>query len=74
MSRVLFLKLDQREVIVKCDAASVGISALETLPDGGTRLVCRSSVGAALMMAKFKGQLIAGDPRRERFRPAFSRH
>ena len=73
MSRVLFLKLAQQEVIAKCDAADVGISALETLPDGGTRLVCRSSAGAALMTTKFKGKLIAHDARRERFRPAFSR-
>lgn len=74
MSRVLFLKLDQRDVIDKCDAAAVGISALETLPDGGTRLVCKSSAGAALMTVKFKGKLIADTARRLPFRPAFSRH
>jgi hypothetical protein len=72
MSRVLFLKLPEAEVIAKCAAASVGISALETLPDGGTRLVCRSSAGAALMTTKFKGKLIAQDARRERFRPLYS--
>lgn len=74
MSRVLFLKLAAPEVIAKCDAAEVGISALETLPDGGTRLVCRSSAGAALMTARFKGSLMKDDARRAPFRPAFSRH
>ena len=74
MSRVLFLKLAERDVIARCDAADVGISALERLPDGGTRLVCMSSAGAALMTRKFKGNLIAADARREPFRPAFSRH
>lgn len=74
MSRVLFLNLAAPEVIAKCDAASVGISALEKLPDGGTRLVCTSSAGAALMTTKFKGKLIADTARREPFRPAFSRH
>ena len=73
MSRVLFLKLAESDVIAKCDAASVGISALEKLPDGGTRLVCQSSAGAALMTTKFKGKLMAHDARRERFRPIFSR-
>ena len=74
MSRVLFLKLAAPDVIAKCDAAAVGISALEKLPDGGTRLVCTSSAGAALMTAKFKGKLIADTARRAPFRPAFSRH
>jgi hypothetical protein len=74
VSRVLFLKLAENEVIAKCDAADVGISALEKLPDGGTRLVCKSSAGAALMTTKFKGKMIAADARREPFRPAFSRH
>nr|WP_314442195.1 hypothetical protein [uncultured Sphingomonas sp.] len=74
MSRVLFLKLAAPEVIAKCDAADVGISALEKLPDGGTRLVCRSSAGAALMTRKLKTSLIKDDARRDPFRPAFSRH
>lgn len=74
MSRVLFLKLAQADVIARCDAADVAISALEKLPDGGTRLVCTSSAGAALMTRKFKGQMLADTARREPFRPAFSRH
>ena len=74
MSRVLFLSLATSDVIARCDAADVGISALESLPDGGTRLVCMSSAGAALMTRKLKGSLIADNARRQPFRPAFSRH
>lgn len=74
MSRALFLKLAERDVIAKCDAAGVRISALETLPGGGTRLVCMSSEGAALMAAKLKSSLISDTTRRLPFRPAFSRH
>ena len=74
MSRALFLKLAEREVIAKCDALGVRISALETLPDGGTRLVCMSSEGAALMASKLKSSLLPDTTRRQPFRPAFSRH
>ena len=73
MSRVLFLNLPEADVIARCGAAKVGISALEALPDGGVRLVCMSSEGAALMNRKFKANLIADTARRAPFRPAFSR-
>ena len=70
MNRVLFVSLDEGAVMKRCTAANVGISALESLPAGGTRLVCMSSDGAATMRKKLKAYLIAGDPERERFRPA----
>jgi hypothetical protein len=73
MSRALFLNLAEPDIIAQCDAAKVAISALERLPDGGTRLVCASTAGAALMTRKFKGKLIPDTARRAPFRPAFSR-
>lgn len=69
MSRVLFVKLDEGDVVTKCLAEKVGISAIERLPGGGVRLVCMSSDGAALMTRKFKSHLLAGDVTRERHRP-----
>lgn len=72
MSRVLFLSLTEQDVIAKCSAAKVGISALERLPQGGTRLVTMSSAGAALMMRKLKSSLIADTAKRLPFRPAYS--
>ena len=69
MSRALFLKLAEREVIAKCDALGVRISALETLPDGGTRLVCMSVNGAHVMRTKLKSKLISGVVERSKVRP-----
>jgi len=69
MSRVLFVGLDEGEVVAKCLAENVGISAIERLPSGGVRLVCKSSEGAAAMTRKFKRDLISDDVPRERQRP-----
>ena len=69
MSRVVHLNLDESAVENRCLREQVGISALETLPQGGVRLVCMSSVGADLIRRKLKASLIAGDVTRERHRP-----
>ena len=69
MSRVLFLDLDEGQVVAKCLAEKVGISAIERLPQGGIRLVCMSGDGAHTMTRKLKGHLIQGDVARERHRP-----
>ena len=69
MSRVLFVALGEKEIVSRCNAADVGISALERLPRGGVRLVCMSSDGAALMSRKFKSNLIRGEIVREAYRP-----
>lgn len=74
MSRALFLSLAEADVIARCEAEKVGISALERLPEGGVRLVCMSSEGAATMTRKFKANLMPATARRAPFRPAFSRH
>ncbi|QNM83907.1 hypothetical protein H8M03_06255 [Sphingomonas sabuli] len=71
--RVLLLKLDQSEVVAKCETAKVGISAVETLASGGTRLVCMSVDGAEQMRRKLKSKLISGEVTREAYRPAHSR-
>jgi hypothetical protein len=69
MSRVLFLTLDEGQVVAHCLTEKVGISAIERLPSGGTRLVCMSSYGAALMTRKLKAHLIKEDVVRTRHRP-----
>lgn len=73
MSRALFLQLTEAEVIARCQAADVGISALERLPAGGVRLVCMSNDGAALMTRKLKSSLIADTAKRSPFRPLHAR-
>ena len=70
MSRELFLTLDEGEVVTRCLAANVGISAIERLPAGGTRLVCMSVEGAGTMYRKLKAHLIVGAVDRQKHRPS----
>lgn len=70
MSRVLFVSLDEGDVVAQCLSAKVGISAIERLPSGGVRLVCMSSDGAAVMKRKLKKKLIADTATRTLHRPA----
>ena len=69
MSRALHVGMDEGAVIARCLAEKVGVSAIERLPQGGVRLVCMSSDGAALMRRKFKAHLISGDVARHPRRP-----
>lgn len=71
MSRVVLVALDRKAVEAQCEAADVGISALEELGSGGMRLVCMSREGAETMEAKFKKHLIKGEVTRMRIRPRF---
>jgi hypothetical protein len=70
MSRVLFLSLEEGEVVRRCHAAKVGISAIERLPAGGTRVVCMSGDGAALLKKKLKSHLLSGNVTRQEIRPS----
>lgn len=63
------LALTEAEVVRHCRDKEVAISVLEALPDGGMRLVCMSSYGAAKIRSKLKGHIIESEVRRERFRP-----
>jgi hypothetical protein len=69
MSRVLFVTLDEGQVVSKCLQEKVGISALEHLPGGGVRLVCMSSGGAAQMRRKLKTHLMDKPATRALHRP-----
>jgi len=64
------LDLNEGEVVAKCLAANVGISAIERLPAGGVRLVCKSVDGASTMTRKLKSSLFKSEVVRERFRPS----
>ena len=69
MSRIINLSLDEGVVVIRCHSEKVGISAIETLPGGGVRLVCMSSHGAALMRRKLKAYVLDTEVTRERHRP-----
>lgn len=70
MSRALYLSMDEGDVVLKCEAASVGISAIERLPKGGVRLVCMAVHGAEIMRAKLKSHLIKDTAERFKIRPS----
>ena len=69
MSRVLFVALDEGDVVARCLTEKVGVSAIERIPAGGVRLVCMSSEGADRMRRKFKRQLITEAVTRQLHRP-----
>jgi hypothetical protein len=69
MSRVIMVSMDEGEVVAKCQAAKVGVSAIERLPGGGTRLVCKSGGGAETMRKKLKSHVIDDEATREAHRP-----
>ena len=70
MSRTLYLSMKEADVVLKCQAASVGISAIEELPKGGVRLVCMGMQGAETMRTKLKSHLIKDTAERFKFRPS----
>lgn len=69
MTRVLLVSIDEGEVVARCHAAKVGISAIEHLPAGGTRLVCMSVDGAARMRGRLRSELIKTPVTRAAYRP-----
>ena len=69
MSRALNLAMTKDEVVRHCRDKEIAISAIEALPDGGTRLVCMSNYGAEKIRSRLKARIIGDDVRRERFRP-----
>ena len=69
MTRTLNVTLGESDVIARCAALNVGVSATEGLPTGGTRLVCMSVDGAEQMRKKLKTHIIKGEVTRARHRP-----
>jgi len=59
--------LPEADVTALCKSMGVVISAIEPLPEGGTRLVCVSPDGADKMRKKLKKNLIDGAVTRHRF-------
>ena len=69
MSRAINLKMDESAVRARCEKENIGVSATESLPGGGTRLVCMSGQGADLIRSKLKRELLSGEVTREKHRP-----
>ena len=64
MSRAMNLALPEAEVAALCKSAGVTVSAIETLPSGGTHLVCVTGEGADEMRRRLKKHLIEGRVKR----------
>ena len=71
MSREIYLTVSEGFVVAQCAAESVGISCIESLPCGGTRLVCMSVKGADTMRRKLAKNLAKSDLSRERHGPGW---
>jgi hypothetical protein len=67
MSRAMNLDLAEADVAASCKSAGVAVSAIETLPTGGTHLVCVTAEGAGEMRQKLKKHVIEGRVRRYAF-------
>lgn len=67
------LDLPEAEVVAVCDKLGVSISAVETLPSGGTHLVCTIMEGADQIRHKLKRNLIEGRVKRFPFMTAAAR-
>lgn len=64
MSRAIDLNLPEAVVTRKCNEAGVGTSAIEALPSGGTRIVCKTSEGADEIRLIFRDHLLPGRAKR----------
>lgn len=64
MSRAMNIALPEVQVTTLCERAGARISDIETLPSGGTRLVCLTSKEAEEMRRRLKGHLIEGPVKR----------
>lgn len=58
------LALEKSVVTRRCHSAGVEISATETLPSGGTRLICTTLDGADAMRAKLRKHLLDSGEKR----------
>lgn len=64
MSRAINLNVSQADVTAMCDRHKVTISAIEGLPDGGTRVVLMNMGDTATIANAFKNKIIDGTVRR----------
>ena len=71
MSREIYLNVSEGFVVSQCLAENVNISTIESLPCGGTRLVCMSVKGAETMRRKLAKNLAKDDPTRMRHGPGW---
>jgi hypothetical protein len=60
MSRALNLDAPQEQVLETCTKLKLGITQIETLVSGGTRVVLKTADAAAILGRSYKKQVING--------------
>jgi hypothetical protein len=60
MSRAININATQDHVIAACAKRKVGISAIETLQSGGTRVVMNNAVDTAIIAKVYGKKVISG--------------
>ena len=69
MSRAINLNATQDHVIAACAKRKIGISAIETLQSGGTRVVMNNAADTALIAKAYGSKVLAGKVVRAATRP-----
>lgn len=64
MSRAMNLNATETEVVDTCAQHNVATTTVESLLPAGTRVVCQTSEGAAILRKKMKAKLIVGSVKR----------
>ncbi len=64
MSRAMNLNATEAEVVDTCTQHKIVTTAVEALLPAGTRVVCQTSDGAAILRKKMKARLIEGSVKR----------
>jgi len=67
MSRAINLTVGAPEVTAMCGRHNIDISAIEQLPDGGTRVVLMNADDTAVIARAFKSRIIQGAVQRTPF-------
>lgn len=71
MSREMYLNVGEAFVVAQCREENVGISTIESLACGGTRLVCMSVKGSDTMRRKLQKNLMKDSVARQRHGPGW---
>jgi hypothetical protein len=60
MIAAIYVNMGEGAVVVHCLANNIGIGSIESLPGGGTKIVCRTAVGAGELRRQLEASLIKG--------------
>ncbi|TPG10925.1 hypothetical protein [Sphingomonas oligophenolica] len=61
MSRALNIKASQADIVATCAKRNIGISAIEALASGGTRVVMNNAEDTATIAKSYGSKVIAGE-------------